>query len=112
MITFKIVPMPAFCCKGIHKSKTARLIKKVRAPMLNSVTTDRPSAKTVHGLIPMAAVMIKDSPSPNNTRPIQSIKIVRGSGEKFNGFFELHAVTGTDLTEKIFILFFIIVWIR
>jgi hypothetical protein len=77
---------------------------KVREPILNPVVIESPSAKTVHGLIPIDAVIISDSPKPNKNKPIQSTKTVRGLGEKFNGTSELHLVVGTDLTEKIFII--------
>ena len=32
IITFKIVPIPGFCFKGIQKNKTTRLIQKVAQP--------------------------------------------------------------------------------
>ena len=76
---------------------------KVSLPILNPVVTDKPSAKTVHGLIPTAAVISNDSPNPNKTKPIQRINIVNGLGEKFNGLSELHFVIGTDLIKKNFI---------
>ena len=71
--------------------------------MLSSLVRDRPSAKTVHGLIPIDAVIISDSPNPNRNKPIMRKNNVRGLGEKFNGSSELHCVVGTDLTVKIFI---------
>ena len=70
--------------------------------MLRLVEIDNPSARTVHGLIPAPAVIIKDSPRPNKVSPKQRINTVIGDGEKFNGFSELQLACGTDLTEKIF----------
>ena len=95
--------MPGCCFNGIQSRSTPRLIKKVRAPILKSVVIDRPSAKTVHGLIPVDAVIINDSPKPNKNKPKDMIRTVNGLGVKFNGFSELHLVVGTDLIEKIFI---------
>ena len=103
MITFNIVPTPACCFRGIHNKSTPRLIKKVSAPILSPVVIESPSAKTVHGLIPTEAVIIRDSPNPNKNKPKQRIINVRGLGEKFNGFSELQLVAGTDLIENIFI---------
>ena len=71
--------------------------------MVKPVVIDRPSAKTVHGLIPVDAVIINDSPKPNKNKPKDMIRTVNGLGVKFNGFSELHLVLGTDLIEKIFI---------
>ena len=82
--TFKIVPIPGFCFKGTHKSNTPRLIQNVRTPILKPVVSERPSAKTVQGLIPTLAVIINDSPNPNKVKPILRIKIVEILGEKFN----------------------------
>ena len=104
IIAFNIVPIPACCFNGIHSNNTPKLIRKVRVPMLNPVVIERPSARTVHGLIPTDAVMMSDSPNPNKNKPRQRINIVIGLGEKFNGLSELHLVEGTDLTEKIFII--------
>ena len=103
MMTFNIVPIPGCCLKGIHSNSTPRLTKKVRLPILKLVVTDKPSAKTVHGLIPVDAVIINDSPKPNRNKPKHSINKVNGLGAKFNAFSELHLVVGTDLIEKIFI---------
>jgi hypothetical protein len=72
--------------------------------MLSPVVIDSPSAKTVHGLIPIDAVIISDSPKPNKNKPMHNTRTVRGLGEKFNGISELHLVFGTDRTEKIFII--------
>ncbi|MBL6702038.1 MAG: hypothetical protein ISP95_04105 [SAR86 cluster bacterium] len=102
-MTFNIVPTPACCFSGIHNKSTPRLIIKVRAPILRPVVIESPSAKTVHGLIPADAVIIRDSPNPNKIKPKQRMITVRGFGEKFNGFSELHSVVGTDLIENIFI---------
>ena len=102
-MTFNIVPMPGCCFNGIQSISTPRLTKKVRAPMVKPVVIDRPSAKTVHGLIPVDAVIINDSPKPNNNKPKHKKRTVNGFGLKFNGFSELHLVLGTDLIKKIFI---------
>ena len=101
--TFNIVPIPGVCFIGIHRSNTARLIRNVRLPMLKPDVLDRPSARTVQGLIPEPAVIIRDSPKPKRVNPKQSINTVRGEGEKFSGFSELQLTLGTDLIEKIFI---------
>jgi hypothetical protein len=90
IITFNIVPIPAFCFKGTHSNNTTRLIIKVRTPILSPLFRDRPSAKTVHGLIPIDAVIIRDSPNPNRNKPKMRKNNVRGLGEKFNGLSELH----------------------
>ena len=94
--------MTGICFIGIHRSRTAKLIRNVRVPILRFVEIDNPSARTVHGLIPAPAVIIKDSPKPNRVSPKQRINTVNGDGEKFNGFSELQLACGTDLTEKIF----------
>ena len=49
--------------------------------MLYPVVIERPSAKTVHGLIPADAVMMSDSPNPNKNKPKQRINIVIGLGK-------------------------------
>ena len=102
IITLSIVPTPAGCFRGIHSINTARLIRKVRTPMLKPEVLESPSARTVHGLIPAPAVIINDSPRPNNVNPKHRINTVSGDGEKFNGLSELQLTLGTDLTEKIF----------
>jgi hypothetical protein len=96
------VPTPGICFIGIQRRSTARLIKNVRLPILKFVEIDKPSASTVHGLIPAPAVMINDSPRPNKVNPKQRINTVNGDGEKFSGLSELQLTLGTDLTEKIF----------
>ena len=102
MITLSIVPAPGICFSGIQRRSTARLIKNVRLPILRFVEIDKPSARTVHGLIPAPAVIINDSPRPNKVNPKQRINTVKGDGEKFRGLSELQLTLGTDLTEKIF----------
>jgi hypothetical protein len=89
---------------GIQRRRTARLIKNVRLPILRLVEIDKPSASTVHGLIPAPAVIINDSPKPNKVNPKHRINTVSGDGEKFRGLSELQLTFGTDLTEKIFMV--------
>ena len=96
------MPAPGICFSGIQRTSTARLIKNVRLPILRFVEIDKPSARTVHGLIPAPAVIINDSPRPNKVNPQQRINTVKGDGEKFRGLSELQLTLGTDLTEKIF----------
>ena len=72
--------MPGICFKGIHKINTHKLIRKVISPMLYPKVLEKPSAKTVHGLIPALAVIIIDSPNPNNPNPKQSMNEVKGLG--------------------------------
>ena len=96
------MPAPGICFSGIQRRSTARLIKNVRLPILRFVEIDKPSARTVHGLIPAPAVIINDSPRPNKVNPKQRINTVKGDGEKFRGLSELQLTLGTDLTEKIF----------
>jgi hypothetical protein len=105
--TFNIVPIPALCFNGNHSNRMLRLMRKVRSPIPKPVFSDSPSARTVHGLIPTDAVIINDSPKPNNAKPMHSIKTVRNLGDKFNGLSELHRVIGTDFIEKISIASFI-----
>ena len=88
---------------GIQSRSTARLIKNVRLPILRFVEIDKPSARTVHGLIPAPALIINDSPRPNKVNPKQRTNTVNGDGEKFRGLSELQLTLGIDLTEKIFI---------
>jgi hypothetical protein len=97
-----IVPAPGICFSGIQRRSTAKLIKNVRLPILRFVEIDKPSARTVHGLIPAPAVIINDSPRPNKVNPKQRINTVKGDGEKFRGLSELQLTLGTDLTENIF----------
>jgi hypothetical protein len=59
IITLSIVPTPAGCFRGIHRINTARLIRKVSTPILKPEALESPSARTVHGLIPAPAVIIK-----------------------------------------------------
>ena len=95
--------MPGLCLSGIQSIKTARLIRNVRLPILKAVVFDNPSAKTVQGLIPSPAVIIKDSPNPKRVKPKHKMKTVNGAGEILRGLSELQLLLGTDLIEKIFI---------
>ena len=69
MKTFKIVPIPGFCFRNIHKNKTIRLIIKVVLPTESPVMFDSPSDKTSHGEFPVEEIKIKASPKPKLKRP-------------------------------------------
>ncbi len=96
---------------GIQRRRTARLIKNVRLPILRFVEIDKPSARTVHGLIPAPAVIINDSPRPNKVNPKQRINTVKGYGVKFRGLFELQLTLGTYLTENLLMCISDVIWL-
>ena len=54
--------------------------------MLYPKVLEKPSAKTVHGLIPALAEIIIDSPNPNNPNPKQSMNDVKGLGANLKVF--------------------------
>ena len=82
MIAFSIVPIPGFCSSGIHKIKTATLIKNVIVPILKLTFKEIPCAKTLHGEAPVKDTINKPSPRPNNMRPKHKKKNVENFGLK------------------------------
>ena len=96
MIIFSIVPTPGFWRKGIHKSKTKKLIVNVEKPMLQSVTLEKPCAKTVQGLTPAPEATSNASPNPNKNRPIANINTDISGGFNIKGLGELQKRLGTD----------------
>ncbi len=48
-----IVPIPGFWLRGIHKIRTAILIKRVIVPMVKLTFKEIPWAKTLHGEAPV-----------------------------------------------------------
>ena len=101
IIVFNIVPIPGFCFKGIHRHKTLILTMKVVKPILKFVLTDRPCARTVHGLTPALAVIKSVSPNPNNIKPkIRYIRVLL-FGFIFNSSNELQESKGIFFKVKI-----------
>ena len=101
MNAFNIVPIPGFCFRGIHNSKTNILITKVEKPSDQSVRLDIPCAKTVYGPTPAPLVIKRLSPSPNKNNPnTKRIKVV-GFGFKLYESSELQDVLGISLTVNV-----------
>ncbi len=100
MIAFKIVPMPGFCSKKIHRKITNKLIKKVITPIDRSICNDMPCANTLHGEAPVSDTSNSPSPKPNKVNPKQRNKKVDIFGLKFKGFFELQETLGIFLIER------------
>ena len=94
MKTFKIVPIPGFCLRNIHKNKTIKLIKKVVLPTDKPVLIDNPSDKTSQGELPVEEIKINASPNPKQKRPIDKNIKVFNLGLKLRGFFELQFFFG------------------
>ena len=98
--TFKIVPIPGFCFRNIHRNKTIRLIIKVVLPTERPVIIDIPSDKTSHGEFPVDEIKIKASPKPKQKRPNNRKNRVWILGLKFKGLSELHDFLGISLIFK------------
>ena len=77
-----IVPIPGFWPRGIHKIKTAILIKRVIVPILKLTFKEIPCAKTLHGEAPVKDTINKPSPRPNNIKPKHKKKNVENFGLK------------------------------
>ena len=82
MIALSIVPIPGFWPSGIHKIKTATLIKNVIVPILKLTFNEIPRAKTLHGEAPVKDTINKPSPRPNNIKPKHKKKNVENFGLK------------------------------
>ena len=94
MKTFKIVPIPGFCLRNIHKNKTIKLIKKVVLPTDKPVLIDNPSDKTSQGELPVEEIKINASPNPKQKRPIDKNIKVFNLGLKLRGLSELQSFLG------------------
>ena len=64
--------------------------------MLQSVTLEKPCAKTVQGLTPAPEATSNASPNPNKKRPIANIKTEISGGFNIKGLGELQTRLGTD----------------
>ena len=84
-----IVPIPGFKPNGIHKIKTAILIKRVIVPILKFTLREIPWAKTLQGEAPVKETINNPSPKPNNVRPKHRKKKVENFGLKLYDFSEL-----------------------
>ena len=82
MIALRIVPIPGFWPSGIHKIKTATLIKNVIVPILKLTFREIPWAKTLHGEAPVKDTINRPSPRPNNIKPKHKKKNVENFGLK------------------------------
>ena len=100
MIALSIVPIPGFWPSGIHKTKTAKLIKRVIVPILKLIFREMPWAKTLHGEAPVNETINKPSPKPNNDKPKHKKNNVENLGLKLNGLSELQYVFGTFFIDK------------
>ena len=96
----KIVPIPGFCLRGIHKNNTPMLINKVINPIEKSTFRDIPCANTLQGEAPVNDTINNPSPNPNSDKPKHKKKKVEKFGLRLNGFFELQKVLGTFLIDK------------
>ena len=74
--------MPGFCPSGIHKTKTAKLIKRVIVPILKLIFKEIPWAKTLQGDAPVNETINKPSPKPNKVKPKHKKKNVENFGLK------------------------------
>ncbi len=70
MKIFKIVPIPGFCFRNIHKNKTIRLIIKVVLPTERPVMIDNPSDRTSHGNFQLKKLKLKLHLSQNKKGPM------------------------------------------
>ena len=68
----------------------------VEKPMLQSVTLEKPCAKTVQGLTPAPEATSNASPNPNKNRPIANINTDTSGGFNIKGLGELQKRLGTD----------------
>ena len=100
MITFKMVPIPGICLRGIQHNKTKRLMKKVAFPMLRFNTFEIPWPRTVHGLTPIPAAMSKASPKPNRINPIIKNTTEINLGVAVNAFEELQNKVGIFFVDR------------
>ena len=94
---FKIVPIPGFCLRGIHKIKTVKLIKKVIRPIDKLTFIEIPWAKTLHGDAPELETIRSPSPKPKITSPKQRKNNDENFGLRFKGFCELQNTLGIFL---------------
>ena len=95
-----MVPIPGFWPRGIHKTKTAILIKSVMVPILKFTFKEMPWAKTLQGEAPVKDTINKPSPKPNSVRPKHKKKNVDNLGLKLYGFSELQFTFGIFLIFK------------
>ena len=77
IIALKIVPIPGLWPNGIHKIKTAILIKRVIVPILKFKFNEIPWAKTLQGEAPVKETINNPSPKPNNVRPKHKKRMLR-----------------------------------
>ena len=98
--TFKIVPIPGFCFRNIHRNKTIRLIIKVVLPTERPVIIDNPSDKTSHGEFPVDDNKIKASLKAKQKSPNDRKNRVWILGLKFKGISEHHDFLGISLIFK------------
>ena len=89
-----IVPIPGFWPNGIHKIKTAILIKNVIVPILKFTFKEIPCAKTLHGEAPVNETINNPSPNPNSVNPKHKKKNVKNLGLKLYGSLELQFTFG------------------
>ena len=101
-----MVPTPGVCLRGIHKIKTARLVRKVVTPMLQPLIWEKPCDKTVHGLFPAPEAINNASPMPNIVNPMHKVQSVITRGRKFKARSELHETIGIFFTKNSFIVDF------
>ena len=59
-----------------------------------------PSARTLHGELPVVETINKPSPKPNNVRPKHKKNKLENFGLKLNGLPELQYVFGTFFIDK------------
>ena len=85
----KIVPIPGFWPKGIHKIKTAMLISRVIVPILKSTLREIPWAKTLQGEAPVKETINKPSPNPNYISTKHKKKNVENFGLRLYGLSDV-----------------------
>ena len=69
IIAFKIAPIPGFCFKGNHNSKTTMLTNIVIIPVEKSTFNAIPCARTDQGEAPAKETINNPSPKPNKVNP-------------------------------------------
>jgi hypothetical protein len=72
------VPKPGFSRSGIQARRTKIEMIKVENPSDHPVLSDTPSAKTVHGALPIFDCTSRESPNPKMARPKKRTAVRRG----------------------------------
>ena len=96
----RIVPIPSFCLRGIHKIKTRQLIIKVISPIDKLTFKEIPWAKTLQGEAPEYETINNPSPNPKIDKPRHKKNNDEILGFKLNGVLELQKTLGIFFIVK------------